>query len=175
MGWRFEYGMSRRRLIDDLTSNRSDAQQETVCLARAVRGNVLWSVWERRGNDGKPSDRRINCDVLRYEKDYGWGHKPMEESMGPVYYTCPLSFLDMAPPTNEAWRAAVRVRAAKQQAQRRLKHRLVVGQTVRLDNRAVPEVTLVRLKPLIGAYGGVRYRIRWSDLAPPESPLVEAA
>jgi hypothetical protein len=36
-----------------------------------------------------------------------WYHKPMEESMGPYYYSCPLSYLDLAPVASWHWRDGV--------------------------------------------------------------------
>ena len=51
--------------------------------------------------------RYIRCDLL--ERSGGqWGYKPLDESMHPYYYTCPLSYLDLAPEQSADWRAGVR-------------------------------------------------------------------
>ena len=126
MGWLFKPGSTRRELIDE----RTDGWQRTLdngvivnsaCLAHCYRGNVfsgvLWSVWERTfdhhdGSDQYPTQRWVQCDLLRYSRyDDGWGYKDMEESMHPYYYSCPLKYLDMVPLDeyggNEEWRKIV--------------------------------------------------------------------
>lgn len=55
--------------------------------------------------------RFIRCHLLEQNARFGWGYKPMDESAGPCYYSCPLQFLDMAPEVlDAAWRQQVRRR-----------------------------------------------------------------
>ncbi len=100
MGWYFTNGATRSELIRELTEPRTDGA--TKCLRKYASGNTLWTVWEG------PSGRWIGCDLLVKSRD-GWGHKPMEESMGPCEVSCPLAFLEDVPEVaSEDWRERVR-------------------------------------------------------------------
>jgi hypothetical protein len=114
MGWYFSR-QTRSKLIAELLK-----PQETECfsekvIARALRGNVLWSVVELTakveggGRNLSPGEsyRYIRCDLLKGGGDE-WGYKPLDESMHPYYYSCPLSYLDMAPEACPEWRQNVR-------------------------------------------------------------------
>lgn len=106
---------------------------KSVCLAHCYRGGafsgVLWTAWERTfvkdGTEAEPTERWIGCDLLRYQKDFGWGFKDMEESMHPYYYSCPLKYLSLVPIDqyggNAEWRENVQRYHARQQAKRRLR------------------------------------------------------
>lgn len=135
MGWLFKSGSTRKQLIAERTSNwtREGAESVTVtttCLAHCYRGNVysgvLWATWERTytkdGEQAQPTERWITCDLLRYQKDYGWGYKDMDESMHPYYYSCPLKYLDLVPIDiyggNAEWRDGVRTHHARRQQKR---------------------------------------------------------
>lgn len=140
MGWLFQQGLSRKDLVEQRTRDwertRDDGMKiTTTCIAHCYRGGafsgVLWAVWERRftrdGSEVEPSQRWISCDLLRYERDAGWGHKDMDESMGPFHYSCPLKYLDLVPIDqhggNADWREQVRSYHARQRQkikQRRL-------------------------------------------------------
>jgi hypothetical protein len=110
MGWLFKSGNTRRDIIEENTkgwerTNEDGTRIKSVCLAHCYRGGVfsgvLWSVWERTfvkdDQQVEPTQRWIVCDLLRYQKDYGWGYKDMEESMHPYFYSCPLKYLDLVP------------------------------------------------------------------------------
>jgi hypothetical protein len=77
----------------------------------------------RRGSDAKvegvhrdlapgQSLRYIRCDLLERSGNQ-WGYKPLDESMHPYYYSCPLSYLDLAPEQSADWRAGVRAYHAR--------------------------------------------------------------
>ena len=136
MGWLFKVGSTRRELIDERTRSSATAGPNsmavaTTCLAHCYRGNlysgVLWSVWERtftrHGEQAQPTERWITCDLLRYQKDYGWGYKDLDESVHPFYYSCPLKYLDLVPIDqyggNAEWREGVRAYHARQKERRR--------------------------------------------------------
>ena len=136
MGWLFKAGSTRRGLIAERTKDWATDGPEgitvaTTCLAHCYRGNtysgVLWAVWERtftkEGKPVKPVERWITCDLLRYQKDYGWGYKDMDESAHPDYYSCPLKYLGMVPIDqyggNAEWREGVRGHHARQKERRR--------------------------------------------------------
>ncbi|MCK5431218.1 MAG: hypothetical protein KAJ03_00670, partial [Gammaproteobacteria bacterium] len=51
--------------------------------------------------------------------DGEWGYKPLSEAEHPYYYTCPLSYLKLAPPTSPEWREMVRAHHEDVNARRR--------------------------------------------------------
>jgi hypothetical protein len=114
MGWFFS-GQSKSELIRELVEAYETERASVRVIAHALRGNVLWSVVEltvrQEGvyRDLAPgqSRRHIRCDLLQC-CDGDWGYKPMDESMHPFYYSCPLSYLDMAPEQSREWREGVR-------------------------------------------------------------------
>lgn len=132
MGWYFSR-TSRKCLIAELTNDSKrdlpDGRSITrTCLAHCYRGNayrgVLWSVWEVTEYNPlfvQQSHRYIGCDLMEY-RDEMWGHKPLEESMGPYSYSCPLGYLrlvpDSEPHTNANWRRGVQAYHAKAVAKR---------------------------------------------------------
>lgn len=87
MGWLFKSGATRRGLMEERpkTWERQSGEMlvKSTCLAHYYRGcafsGVLWSVWERTfTNDDEeiqPTERWIQCDLLQYQRDYGWGYK----------------------------------------------------------------------------------------------------
>ncbi len=136
MGWLFKAGSTRRELIAERTKDWATDGPEgitvtTACLAHCYRGNtysgVLWAVWERTfikdGEPVKPVERWITCDLLRYQRDNGWGYKDMDESMHPYYYSCPIKYLGMVPTDqyggNAEWRESVRAHHAGKAEKRR--------------------------------------------------------
>ena len=136
MGWLFTAGSTRRSLINERKSNWDTAGPDSVlvkttCLAHCYRGGVfagvLWTVWERTftrdGQETEPSQRWIGCDLLRYQKDYGWGYKDMEECMFPNYLSCPVRYLDLVPLEkyggHAEWREQVRQHHARVAEKRR--------------------------------------------------------
>lgn len=136
MGWLFTCGSTRRDLIHERTEDWERTTEDgmvvtTTCLAHCYRGNsfsgVLWAVWERTFTRDEtpiqPTKRFITCDLMRYQRDFGWGYKDMDESMHPYYYSCPLKYLGMVPLDrfggNEEWRAQVAAHHQRRRARRR--------------------------------------------------------
>ncbi len=110
MGWLFTRGSTRKDLIERRTRSwvapgPQDTTVTTTCLAHCYRGGafsgVLWAVWERtytrNGEVVNSPERWITCDLLKYQRGFGWGYKDVEESMHPFYYSCPLRYLDLVP------------------------------------------------------------------------------
>ncbi|QDI03789.1 hypothetical protein E4A48_08820 [Xanthomonas cerealis pv. cerealis] len=119
MGWYFS-SQSRSELIAELIAPQETEHVSVKVIAHVLRGNVLWSVIEMTAKvedvhrDLAPGQslRYISCDLL--ERSSGqWGYKPLEESMPPYYYSCPLSYLDLAPEQSADWRAGVRAYHAR--------------------------------------------------------------
>ena len=154
MGWTFTPGSTRKDIINDCirgwdlhagpSAGSEDNLDAYVIVGRnetlkwCTVGNVLWSVCEQRFTAGPKAgkvDRWIRCDLLQNggERD-GWGVKSMEESCGPYYYSCPLSYLDMVPcPDNESareWREEVRKVAGVKKSRANLAATLKDGDTV---------------------------------------------
>jgi len=124
MGWLFTSGSTRKGLISERIkgwerTNPDGLVITSTCLAHCYRGGVfsgvLWSVWERSfmkdGVESSTKQRWIQCDLLRHQRDYGWGYKDMEESCGPYHYSCPKKYLVMVPIEqyggNASWREQV--------------------------------------------------------------------
>ncbi|MDR2839038.1 MAG: hypothetical protein LBV49_10830 [Azonexus sp.] len=118
MGWLFK-NESREELIRDLTKPYDTEQVSCKTIAHAIchEGDygVLWSVAEltakQKGalKDLAPGQfiRLIRCDLLDCHKGQ-WGYASLGETMHPFYFSCPLSYLDMAPEQSAEWRNKVR-------------------------------------------------------------------
>jgi len=113
MGWLFTR-QTQSQLISTLIQPRSSKDASFEVLEHHLAGDVLWSLvrltpqkeWRHQLNAGE-SLVFIRCDLLRSSPE-GWGYKPLEESMHPYYYSCPLRYLDLAPEQSADWRAGVR-------------------------------------------------------------------
>ena len=105
MGWFYTHGASRR----DIIKEQITLGQDHEVLRHCCRGNVLWAVIHTRkaGLD----QTWIYCGLMQRSQE-GWGYKPMDESMGPCYLTCPLSYIEQcSEPVNDwarEWRDKVR-------------------------------------------------------------------
>lgn len=119
MGWLYS-SYSRSELIHDLIQPEEHPKASIRVIAHTLRGNVLWSVVEVTAKvegvhkDLAPGEsiRYIRCDLLQRSGGQ-WGYKGMDESVHPYYYTCPLSYLDMAPVQSSEWREGVRAYHAR--------------------------------------------------------------
>jgi hypothetical protein len=106
MGW---YGdaCTRKQKIDDLLKGNNRNWPIKHCYRGNAFSGILWSVWTCDDSLAFTGlTNWIKCDKLEY-KNGMWYHKPMEESMGPYYYSCPLSYLDLAPVASQNWRDGV--------------------------------------------------------------------
>lgn len=121
MGWFYPYGVTKKDIIASLTKpeevlidKNGVVKLRKTTLKHCYRGNnfkgVLWVVYEMDRLGKK--DRVIVCFLLQcINKE--WGYKPIEEPMGPYYYSCPLSYLKMVPvedypdSTSTVWRESV--------------------------------------------------------------------
>ncbi len=124
MGWLFTNGSTRKGLIAERIEGWERTKDDGLvitssCLAHCYRGNVfsgvLWSVWERtflkNGEEYQPTERWIQCDLMRHQRDYGWGYKDLEEACHPYYFSCPLGYIRKVPIEqyggNAEWREQV--------------------------------------------------------------------
>jgi hypothetical protein len=155
MGWTFGAGMTRREALEESTAGWTTEHSVTTRLARAVRGNTVWSVNETTYADpAKVTDRWIGCTLLARSSN-SWGYKQMDETSGPNEVSCPLSFLDMVPDPKTTYSTGWRDRVRAYHA--RVNRKLSIGDSVKLTNGWIADVVSVR--PLRGCVNGVLYRI----------------
>ena len=154
MGWDFSMGATKKSVIADLMKGWESETSKVVSLAHCTKGNILWGVMETTTKATGETRKWISCSILGAEKDFGWGSKDMTESMGPCYYTCPLSYLEMVPAASEEWRTKVRAYHTKMNV------KLKVGDRVKLSEGCNPgEMTVTSLKPLRAVANGTTYRL----------------
>ena len=100
MGTYYTYGATRKSTIADLTPKPQDREDGGYfkTLKHCCCGNVLWAVHESKAKrDGVfETVRFIGCYLMMPGRN-GWGYKPMDEYMHPFYYSCPMSYLGLAP------------------------------------------------------------------------------
>lgn len=84
MGWSITYGASKRDTIQDLTKQwgATDGSSTTRCVAKSVRGNVLYYVLERTFRDGAPAIEGKPATVPPPEQE--WRGYPATESQPAV-------------------------------------------------------------------------------------------
>jgi len=112
MGWSFcsRYGKEdKKAFIKNTIKSWENEKAKVEILKQTTLGNVVWSVAKVTRPD--KTYNIILCDLLKYDKNLGWGNKSMDESGYPFRYSCPISFLKLAPvPYNEMardWRKIV--------------------------------------------------------------------
>lgn len=129
MGWLFSTNWPTRASMREHLCNDNGLKTIKSCW----KGNNLWAVQEFTYDQGEKAGQTVRFIALylvRWHGDcQGWGYKDMDESAGPYYYNCPISYLDMVPdPGGYAteWRAKVREQHAAST------RKLVEGQKIRL-------------------------------------------
>lgn len=122
MGWMSGWH-SRKELVNHLTSLQaaptSDGKERKWIVAKKVfRGNNLWTIMETWVDGVLESKFIVLFMMKRFGKD-DWGYKDVEETSGPTYTNCPVSWLDEVPdPGSYAteWRKSVREEAVKRKS-----------------------------------------------------------
>lgn len=95
MGHYFTVGASRADIVKELLTplrEKNHLHESTVICEDGEW--ILWTV-EYGKRNGKPY-QFIGCYILR-EANGDWGYKPMDETMGPCFYSVPLDWLDKYP------------------------------------------------------------------------------
>lgn len=183
MGWLFKFDMTKR---SDMIADRirvwdtrrfeKDKNKNTyivtTCLKHCYRGNafrgVLWTVRESRtygsiSNALIESHLWIGCDILQYDnKDKCWGYKDLEESSGPNYLSCPLSYLAMGPEPIEGYGVEWRKDVRQYHAERKSTFKPKIGDFIILKtgwihSRYIFKITSI--KGLRGVNGKRSYKI----------------
>jgi len=163
MGWYYTHDATRSDIITELTEERVTEDRVYRTHRKCLRGNTMYALHET----GKPGETKKWIGVYLLQRgtsdNPGWGYKPMDETMEPYYYACPVSYLDEADePVSEGakrWREAVREKAAARAAKKPK-----TGETWSLVGCLIKEVTIISLKPLRGRGNGTTYRIKRSLL-----------
>lgn len=98
MGTYFTSGATKQDIVDEILQPLKKAGVLVVStVKREQRGDseyVLWTV-EAGKRDGEDY-QFIGCYVLHPDPS-GWGYKPMDETMGPYFYSVPQTWLDKYP------------------------------------------------------------------------------
>lgn len=190
MGWLFTKDATKQEIIHDQTKGWETPDRIVKCIDYSLRGNTLWIIFEALFKADFKIERFIVCDLLKYEKGYGWGYKDMDESCGPYYYDCPLKFLKMVPDNginhiNHEWRQKVyafheekkgkkdNLLALKQNYQQAQKTGKVCELSI-LHCSSVPYVILIgfdRKGFPLGLYEGKTYRVKKSQIG--DSKIVD--
>lgn len=137
MGWLYNtHPQSKEAFIKEILQDFN----KTLLLAHSVRDNRLWVLAQN------PGQEPFIILFLLERHDGCWGYKDMDESMGPYYYDCPLSYLDRAPEpmgfcrdhagSGKSWRDHVREHHAQVAARRHSRPR--VGDEIVLADERFP-------------------------------------
>ena len=176
MGWYFQVNGSRKDIIEECTGNSENDRVKYETLAHRAIGNTLWAVHQSTVKETGVVTRFIGCYLLAKRRGEGYGYKPMDETMGPCQYNCPLSYLEMAQPAPEGqfvqpWRDSVREYHAEQAPKNELKKSLKVGDHVILGGCAAPwegrvvEVETTKGKTIKCRYIGMLLRVQKKHIA----------
>jgi hypothetical protein len=166
MGWLFTMGYTKQRLVAERVKTQENESARWEYPKHRLVGSCLWKVCIKTDRETGMKESYICLDLIKSQKNYGYGYKDMDESMGPCYYTCPLSFFAIVPCPDDnsnaaEWRQAVRQYHAEVQAQK-LRHAAIKpGETYSLIKSKIPFVIITRKegKKIIGSYMGAAYRI----------------
>lgn len=124
MGTYYTQGATRADIIREITAPtrigpyppiEGAVKGARTTIAKATKGGTLYAVHEDTYPDGK-TERWIGVYLLSKAKDCGWGYKPMDESVHPYQYDCPLAFFALAPAVQcQRWRDETRRHHAARQ------------------------------------------------------------
>jgi hypothetical protein len=161
MGWLYSTKWPTRKDLEDHLLE--DSRKTGRYIAHKWVGSNFWFV-EKMVGDSKPII--VLCLTGKHKNigygsvsGSGYGYKDMTEQMGPYYYDCPLDFLEKAPVACQEWRDKVVAFHENEKRYKAMKKQLQVGTVILLKDCKIPEVTLTKIKPMRGVYGGVTYRI----------------
>jgi hypothetical protein len=151
MGWLFSKDQSKKELVAKLTEGWGNEVSKTTALAKSVKGNQLWVVFETV--KGEVQERFIALFLLASQKGYGWGYKDMDEDMGPFYYNCPLKFLKMQPlarnDSSKEWREGVKKYWQKNKDAKKMLGKLQPGVVFKTKGLSENEFKVIFNKPYL--------------------------
>jgi hypothetical protein len=104
MGTTIHSNTTRKELVEGLLRTQYAVDPKTgvrtgefKTIAHCFKGNNVWAVHERTFFDGREPLRFVAFYLITRFGQGEWGYKDMDETCGPCYYNCPVSYLDMAP------------------------------------------------------------------------------
>lgn len=155
MGWLFSASHTKQEEVHDIL----DSFDEGVTVRRhSLRGQHLWIIVET------PTRTLIVLALLKSGGHHGgYGHKLIDETSGPGYYDCPLTWLSDVPDPETGfstqWRQAVR----EQHAGKAKRRNIAPGQTWRLANglnvSGECRITRKLKRGWEGVVDGITYRV----------------
>jgi hypothetical protein len=154
------FGWKTRDEIVAYATSQDFWSKGVVILATRVVGSHVWQAIQLQ--DG----RRMVSLVLILHGGGEWGYKGMDETMGPVYYDCPLSLLELVGDPIGSYAVAWREKVRAYHAAKKAKRTLHAGDAVEYGGR------VYRLAQNLGRKGwlcdgpdGARYRMNVRQLA----------
>lgn len=162
MGWLYIPNYSRQDLVDYIVRYEENEHGVWETLRHSLRGNVLWSIVRWTDKETGDVQKVITCNLLE-KSDGAWGYKSMDESMGPCYYTCPVSYFKEVPVENQGWRDKVLEHHRRSSSRRKNLNIQVGDKLILVEGLKIPSATVVQMRPgrqLIGCYAGEYYRIK---------------
>lgn len=134
MGWTFTRDYRSKAGFTDYLLDMIAGDDRQV-LQHSLRNNHLWVLLQEPGTDP------VILLLLLAREDGAWGYKGLAEADGPMYYDCPLKYLERAPEvincftqnhndSGRSWRSHVRDYHDTRNA--RLRSRPTVGSTITL-------------------------------------------
>ena len=166
MGWTYTRNATKQDIIQDcLTAGEHPTGFRAI--RHSVVGNHLWVAFENETSEHYEKGHRfLALYLLAGDRNYGWGCKAIQESMGPSDCDCPLYLLDIVPPADSEYAAGFRDRVRAYHAQkaeaRDKKTALKVGDKLELPEGCRPRsFTVAEVGNRIFAYGddGRRYHV----------------
>jgi hypothetical protein len=155
MGWTSYPNYRKAEVINDIkTLYPADMQW-------SLAGNNLWGLFVIP-NDTAKYKQGEKVILLYRLSSFGkneYGYKELCESVHPYHYNCPLKFLKEAVVECQEWRDNVVKFHESNRNLRKQVANLMIDDIIQLKNSRIKEVKIVSVKPLLGAYGGVVYKI----------------
>lgn len=121
MGWTFPYHTyNRKTLIQERITTFKSEKFVVEVVRHCVRGNNLWKLMQVTRQDGSV-ERFIALDLMSKAGGETWGYKDLEDSCGPCYYNCPLSYVEACTATSSEYATKWRNNVREYWAERRKK------------------------------------------------------
>ncbi len=169
MGWTFSKGATRRDIIAEILRDYDNRSARWSVVESHSSPSGLWVALANTNDE----TTLIAFYALEAERNYGWGYKSMDETMGPNYYDVPLTWLDKyayyaKTEFSLVWRERVREYHAKRRQTARAAAKWRAGDLLQLPERVGAKLyRVVSTRPFraVGEADGVRYRIARQLLA----------
>jgi hypothetical protein len=133
MGWTYSWDWtSKQRVINHCI----DWGERYTTLSHSVRGKCLWVLLQY--NEGEKKGDVFVALYLLAKDEHEWGYKDMDDTVGPCYYDCPLSFIKRTVASGRTlgqstldWHEQVKAYHLKQRAKTKQTATFSVGMTIK--------------------------------------------